>query len=132
MPFLPPNQQRQSTEGINHRHRIHKYLDNILANQTARKVKPTTTDKRVSLIRRNQSQRSSFAVIGYAEAGRRRSPMSVVCCNVEYINFGMHNLCPSNVKVIFQRPSWGYPCSGGFRFHCRSSEQSMVIAKVLR
>ena len=31
----------------------------------------------------------------------------------------MQNLRPSNVKVIFQRPSCGYPYSGGFRFHCR-------------
>ena len=25
----------------------------------------------------------------------------VVCCNAEYLNFGMQNLRPSNVKVIF-------------------------------
>ena len=31
----------------------------------------------------------------------------------------MQNLRPSNVKVIFQRPSCGYPYSGGFGFHCR-------------
>ena len=24
----------------------------------------------------------------------------VVCCNVEYLNFGMQNLCPSNINVI--------------------------------
>ena len=45
MPFLPPNQQRQSTEG----------------------------------------------------------------CNVEDLNFGMQNLRPSNINVIFQRPSCGSP-----------------------
>jgi len=89
-----------------------KYLDTSLANQAAaRKALPPTIAKTgnrrwrtarviISLFLPNQSQRS-----GFAEAGRRRSPMSVVCCNVEYLNFGMHNLRPSNVKAIFQRPS---------------------------
>jgi len=40
-------------------------------------------------------------MIGYAEAGRRISSMMFVCFNVEYVNFGMLNLCPSNDKVIF-------------------------------
>ena len=49
----------------------------------------------------------------------------VVCCNVEDLNFGMQHLRPSNIKVIFQRPScrWslcnGSPVVGGFRFQCR-------------
>ena len=84
---------------------------------------PITAQVNSSPILPNQSQRSSFAVIGYAEAGRgRKSAMThwrVVCCNVEDLNFGMQNLRPSNVKVIFQRPSCGSPDSGGFRFHCR-------------
>jgi len=43
MPFLPLNQQHQSTEG--HRHRIDKYLDTALANQIARKALPPTIAK---------------------------------------------------------------------------------------
>ena len=35
----------------------------------------------------------------------------VVCCNIEYLNFGMQNLRLSNVKVIFQRPFCNYPCT---------------------
>jgi len=33
----------------------------------------------------------------------------LVCCNVEDLNFGMQNLRPSNIKVIFHRPSCGSP-----------------------
>jgi len=61
----------------NHRHRIDKYLDTLLANQPSRTVKPPIAAKicaarwrtaRVnsSPILPNQSQRSSFAVIDYA------------------------------------------------------------------
>jgi len=39
-----------------------------------------------------------------------------VCCNVEYLNFDVQNLRPSNVKVIFQRPSCDYRHTGGFGF----------------
>ena len=42
-----------------------------------------------------------------------------VCCNAEYLNFDTQNLRPSNIKVIFQRPSCDVPCSSGFRFHCQ-------------
>jgi len=51
MPFLPPNQQRQSTKGMErrqvlvHRHRIDKYLDTLLANRTAQNALPPTTAK---------------------------------------------------------------------------------------
>ena len=31
---------------MDHRHRIDKYLDTLLANQTAQTVKPSTIDKR--------------------------------------------------------------------------------------
>jgi len=44
MPFLPPNQQRQSTEG-NHRHRTDKYLDTLLADKTAQKASPAIIPK---------------------------------------------------------------------------------------
>ena len=33
----------------------------------------------------------------------------VVCCNVEDLNFGVQNLHPSYIKVIFQRPSCRSP-----------------------
>jgi len=33
----------------------------------------------------------------------------VICCNVEDRNFSMQNLHPSNIKVIFQRPSCRSP-----------------------
>jgi len=42
-----------------------------------------------------------------------------VCRNVEYIHFGMQNMRPSNVKVLFQRPSCDDPYSGSFGFYCR-------------
>jgi len=68
-----------------HRHGIDKYLDTLLASQTAQKALHRPLPKRViarwrtvrviiSTFLPNQSQRSSFAVIGYAKAGRRRSP----------------------------------------------------------
>jgi len=51
----------------------------------------------------NQSQRSSFAVIGYAEAGLQTYDITnnMSSAVTEYQNFGMQNLRPSNVKVIF-------------------------------
>ena len=58
---------------IDHKHRTDKYLDTLLANQTSRKAKPPITTKRVH---RKMADCPSFAVIGYAEAGRRRSPMT--------------------------------------------------------
>ena len=70
-----------------HRHRIDKYLDTLLANQTPRKAVPPTIAKSrkqkmrtvrviINLFLPNQSQQSSFTVIGYAEAGQWRSPMT--------------------------------------------------------
>jgi len=93
----------------NHRHRTDKYLDTLLpikqigrcCRRPSLKViiaRWQTARVIISLFLPNQSQWSSFAVIGYAEAGRQ---WHVVCCNVEYLNFGMQNLHPSNVKVIF-------------------------------
>jgi len=116
-----------------HRHRVDKYLDTLLANQPISGGEATDHCQKVcaarwrtarvnsSPILPNQSQQSSFAVIGYAEAGHcRKSPMTSLTCRlVEDLNFGMQNLRPSNIKVIFQRPSCGSPNSGGFRFHCR-------------
>jgi len=72
-----------------HRHRIDKYPDIFLANQTARKALPATVAKSCNrkmaalpelllaypVFLSDQSQRSSFTVIGYAETGRQRSPM---------------------------------------------------------
>jgi len=52
-----------------HTHRIDKYLDTLLANQTARNAMPPT-------ICQKGSAQDGEAVIGYAEAGRRRSPMT--------------------------------------------------------
>jgi len=45
MPFLPPNQQRQSTKDTVRRHRIDTYLGTLLVNQTARKALPQTIAK---------------------------------------------------------------------------------------
>ena len=72
--------------GVIRRYRIDKYLDTLRANQTARKVpkvvsliaRRRTTRVVICLFLLNQSQRSSSAVIGYAQAGRRGSPMSDV------------------------------------------------------
>ena len=55
----------------------------------------------ISLFLPNQSQRISFAVIIYAEAGCRNHQWRVICCNIEYQNFCMHSLRPSNVTVFF-------------------------------
>jgi len=63
-----------------------KYLDTLLSSRTAQKALPPTIAKSGNRkmadclsyyepFLPNQSQQSSFAVIGYAEAGRRRSPM---------------------------------------------------------
>ena len=70
-----------------HRHRIDKYLDTLLANQPILDVEATgkmaDCPVNCSPILPNQSQRSSFAVIGYAEAGRRRkSPMTSLTCHL--------------------------------------------------
>jgi len=70
---------------LDRRHRIDKYLDTLLAMQTARKAlhRPLpevviarwrTAQVIISLFLPNQSQRSSFTVISYAKAGRRISP----------------------------------------------------------
>ena len=72
---------REHLFSYTHRQGTEKYLDTLLANQTARKaLSPTTARWRtarviISPFLPNQPQQSSFAVIGYAEAGRRRSPM---------------------------------------------------------
>ena len=55
--------------------------------------------------------------------------LRVVCCNAENLNFGMQNLCPSNVKVIFQWPSCGYSYSCGFEFYCRYSARVGGVAQ---
>jgi len=68
----------------------------------------------ISLILPNQSQWSSFAVIGYAKADHQR---------------------PSNVKVIFQRPSCGYSYSWGMcvlrRMACHTLTSCSTSCKFL-
>jgi len=76
--------------GLGHRHGMDKYLDTLYANQTGWKALPTchrplpkvviakwrTVRVIISLFLTNQSQQSSFAVTGYAKAGRRWSPIT--------------------------------------------------------
>ena len=86
MPFLPPNKQHQSTEGS--RYRIDKYLDtqrpiattadHVATDhfQKSQSQDGQTARVIISLFLLTQSQQSRFTVIGYAEAGRRISPMT--------------------------------------------------------
>ena len=100
-----------------HRHRIDKYLDTLLSNQTSRTVKPPITAERVSHkmadcpVLPNQSQRSKSSVI----TDERSRSLSAHWPGLA--GFFGHWLAV--VLVIFQRPSCGLPYSGGFRFHCR-------------
>ena len=48
----------------------------------------------------------------------------VICCNVEYINFVIQNLRPSNIKVIFQRPSCGSHARTVVRECCKGDDES--------
>ena len=81
---------------LDRRHRIDKYLDTLLAvKQLGRRchwqltlpevviARWRTARVIISLFLPNLSHQSSFAVIGYAEAGRHRSPMRCWCCNVK-------------------------------------------------
>ena len=61
--------------------RIFVFNEGLARFATAQYVPPTCANvvrqpHLLTLLLPNQSQRSSFAVIGYAEAGRRRSPMT--------------------------------------------------------
>ena len=100
-----------------HRHRIDKYLDTLLSNQTSRTVKPPITAERVSRkmadcpVLPNQSQRSKSSVI----TDERSRSLSAHWPGLA--GFFGHWLAV--VLVIFQRPSCGLTYSGGFRFHCR-------------
>ena len=102
---------RPSTLSTTHRHRIDKYLDTLLANQpisdgeaTDRCQKVTPQDGGLPELRRCRT---------WSEI---TNDVTDVCCNVEDLNFGMQNLCPSKVKVIFQRPSCGSPIVVASRF----------------
>ena len=95
---------RPSTLSTTHRHRIDKYLDTLLANQpisdgeaTDRCQKVTPQDGGLPELRRCRT---------WSEI---TNDVTDVCCNVEDLNFSMQNLRPSNIKVIFQRPSCGSP-----------------------
>ena len=117
MPFLPPNQQRQSTEGNDHRHRIDKYVDTLLSNQpisdseaTNHCQKVTSQDGRLPQLivaqscLTNHSKASRLWLVTPKQdvvGNHLWRHWRVVCCNVEELNFGMQNLRPSNNKVIF-------------------------------
>jgi len=86
---------RRTCIGTCHRHKTDKYLDTLLASQPISDGEATDHCQKVapqdgglppvnsSLILPNQSQRSSFAVIGYAEAGRgRKSAMTLFTCHL--------------------------------------------------
>ena len=85
-----------------HRHGIDKYLDTLLASQTAQKALHRPLPKRViarwrtvrviiSIFLPNQSQRSSFAVIGYAKAGCRRPPMTRAAASTRVLEYYSSN-----------------------------------------
>jgi len=118
-----------------HRHRIDKYLDTLLANQpisdgeaTDHCQKGALQDGRLPelivaqscLTNHSEASRPWLVTPKQEVVGNHQwRHWRVVCCNVEDLNFGMQNLRPSNIKVIFQRPCCGSPYSGDFRFHCR-------------
>jgi len=100
-------QPNATTTPIPHRHRIDKYPDIQLNNQTTRKTSPPiilkvaiarwrTARVIISLILPNQSQRSRSSAIA--------NDMSSAVCRIA--KYGMQNL----------RPSCDYHCSSGFGF----------------
>ena len=96
-----------------HRHRIDKYLDTWRSIKTA--ADPVATNHFQKL--QSQDGRLPRLLFAYSCLTNHSKAASlwlvtskqvvgdcqccVICCNVEYLNFGMQNLCPSNVKVIF-------------------------------
>ena len=70
-----------------HTHRIDKYLDTLLANQTAGKAMPPTVCQK-------GSAQDGEAVIGYAEAGRRRSPM----CHHHHHIYSLQNTISTSIQ----------------------------------
>jgi len=82
-------------------------LATLLANQTAVKALPPTIAKSGN----RKMVRLPALLLAYSCLTNHSEAAS--------LNFGMHNLRPSDVKVIFQRPSCDYPYSGGFKFYCR-------------
>jgi len=117
-----------------HRHKIDKYLDTLLANQPisdgeatdhCQKGVPQDGGLPELIVARscptNHSEAASLWLVTPKQVvgDHQWRHWRVVCCNIEDLNFGKQNLPPSNIKVIFQRPSYGSLHSGGFRFHCR-------------
>ena len=117
-----PRRPRRS-DASEHRHRIDKYLDSTsLANQTAaRKALPPTTDK--SGNRKMADCPSYYLPIPAQPITAKQlrgdwlgqSGTSEITDDVSsaaaWLYFGMHDLRPSNDKVIFQRAPCDYPCS---------------------
>ena len=113
------------TYRADHRHRIYQYLDTLLANQPVsdgeasdRCQKVAPQDGRLSelIVARscltNHSEAASLWLVTLKHdvvGNHQWHYWRVICCNVEYLNFRMQNLRPSNIKVIFQRPSCGSP-----------------------
>jgi len=105
----------------NHRHRIDIYLDTLLANQPISDGEATDRCQRIApqdgglpelIVARtcvtNHSEAASLWLVMPKQDVVGNHQWRVVC-NVQYLNFGMQNLRPSNIKVIFQRPSCGSP-----------------------
>jgi len=115
-----------------HRHRIDKYLDTLLANQpisdgeaTDHCQKVTSQDGRQpelivarSCLTKHSEAASLWLVTRKLDmvGNHQWRHWRVVCCNVEDPNFGMQNLHPSNIKVIFQRPSCRSPIASASGF----------------
>ena len=94
--------------------RIDKYLDTLLANQQlgrrCHRLLPKLVIARLcklllaySCITNHSKAASLWLAMLKHVVGDHQ--WRVVCCNIEYINYSMQNLRPTNVKVIFQRPS---------------------------
>ena len=135
---------RHRIYGLDHRHRMDKYLDTLLANQPisdgeatdhCQKGAPQDGGLPELIVAQscvtNHSEAASLwlvtpkqDVIGNHQWRRWR----VICCNVEYLNFAMQKLRPSNIKVIFQRPSCGSPIAMTSGFIASTTPVVTVIA----
>ena len=119
-----------------HRHRIDKYLDTLLANQPisngevndhCQKGGPQDGGLPELIVARscltNHSEAATLWLVTPKQdvvGNHQWRHWRVVCCYVEDVNFGMQNLRPSSVKVKnFPAAILRISYSGGFRFHCR-------------
>jgi len=109
----------------NHRHRIDKYLDTLLANQPISDGEATDHCQKDALqdgslpeliVARScltsHSEAASLWLVTPKQdvvGNHHWRHWRVICCNTEYLNFGIQNLRPSNIKVIFQQPYCGSP-----------------------